>query len=45
VRLKASLEMSEIDKLHSPGQVTTLLFQAGIGPEATDLIMMLMEEK
>jgi len=29
---------------HHRGQVTTLLFQAGIDPEATDLIMMLMEE-
>ncbi len=28
---------------HHRGQVTTLLFQAGIDPEATDLIMMLME--
>jgi len=29
---------------HHRGQVTTLLFQAGVAPEATDLIMMLMEE-
>jgi len=29
---------------HHRGQVTTLLFQAGIDPESTDLIMMLMEE-
>ena len=29
---------------HHRGQVTTLLFQAGINPEATDLIMMLMEK-
>jgi len=29
---------------HHRGQITTLLFQAGIDPEATDLIMMLMEE-
>jgi len=29
---------------HHRGQVTTLLFQAGVDPEATDLIMMLMEE-
>jgi len=29
---------------HHRGQVTTLLFQAGIDPEATDLIVMLMEE-
>jgi len=28
---------------HHRGQITTLLFQAGIDPEATDLIMMLME--
>ena len=26
------------------GQVTTLLFQAGIDPEATDLLVMMMEE-
>jgi len=29
---------------HHRGQVTTLLFQAGIDPEATDLIVMLMEK-
>ncbi len=29
---------------HHRGQITTLLFQAGIDPESTDLIMMLMEE-
>jgi len=29
---------------HHRGQVTTLLFQAGIDPEATDLLMMLIEE-
>jgi len=29
---------------HHRGQITTMLFQAGIDPEATDLIMMLMEE-
>jgi len=29
---------------HHRGQVTTLLFQAGIDPEATDLIIMLIEE-
>jgi len=29
---------------HHRGQVTTLLFQTGIDPEATDLIMMLVEE-
>jgi len=29
---------------HHRGQVTTLLFQAGVDPEATDLIMMLMED-
>jgi len=29
---------------HHRGQITTLLFQAGIDPEATDLVMMLMEE-
>jgi len=29
---------------HHRGQVTTLLFQAGIDPEATDLIVMPMEE-
>ncbi|MBL4760881.1 MAG: hypothetical protein JKY80_08550 [Mariprofundaceae bacterium] len=30
---------------HHRGQVTTLLFQAGIDPEATDLLVMMMEEK
>ena len=30
---------------HHRGQVTTLLSQAGIDPEATDLLVMLMEEK
>ena len=30
---------------HHRGQVTTLLFQAGIDPEATDLIVMLMEDQ
>lgn len=29
---------------HHRGQVTTLLFQAGIDPEATDLLVLLMEE-
>ncbi|OIO69751.1 MAG: damage-inducible protein DinB [Zetaproteobacteria bacterium CG_4_9_14_3_um_filter_49_83] len=29
---------------HHRGQVTTMLFQAGIDPEATDLLVMLMEE-
>jgi len=29
---------------HHRGQVTTLLFQAGIDPEATDLLVMMMEE-
>jgi len=29
---------------HHRGQITTLLFQAGIDPEATDLIMLLMED-
>jgi len=29
---------------HHRGQVTTLLFQAGIDPEATDLLVMVMEE-
>jgi len=29
---------------HHRGQITTLLFQAGIDPEATDLIVMLMGE-
>jgi len=29
---------------HHRGQTTTLLFLAGVDPEATDLIMMLMEE-
>jgi len=30
---------------HHRGQITTLLFQAGIDPEATDLIVMLMENQ
>ena len=30
---------------HHRGQVTTLLFQAGIDPEATDLLVMMMEKK
>jgi len=30
---------------HHRGQVTTLLFQAGIDPEATDLLVMMMEER
>jgi len=30
---------------HHRGQVTTLLFQAGIDPEATDLLVMMMEEE
>ena len=30
---------------HHRGQVTTLLFQAGIDPEVTDLLVMMMEEK
>ncbi len=30
---------------HHRGQVTTLLFQAGIDPEATDLLVMMMDEK
>jgi uncharacterized damage-inducible protein DinB len=29
---------------HHRGQVTTLLFQAGIDPETTDLLVMMMEE-
>lgn len=29
---------------HHRGQVTTLLFQAGIDPEATDILVMMMEE-
>jgi len=29
---------------HHRGQVTTLLFQAGVDPEATDLLVMMMEE-
>ena len=29
---------------HHRGQVTTLLFQAGIDPKATDLLVMMMEE-
>jgi len=29
---------------HHRGQVTTLLFQAGIDPEATDLLVMMLEE-
>jgi len=29
---------------HHRGQITTLLFQAGIDPEATDLLVMMMEE-
>ncbi len=29
---------------HHRGQVTTLLFQAGIDPEATDFLIMMMEE-
>ncbi len=29
---------------HHRGQVTTLLFQAGIDPEATDLLVLLMDE-
>jgi uncharacterized damage-inducible protein DinB len=29
---------------HHRGQVTTLLFQTGIDPEATDLLVMMMEE-
>jgi len=29
---------------HHRGQVTTLLFQAGIDPEATDLLVMMIEE-
>jgi uncharacterized damage-inducible protein DinB len=29
---------------HHRGQITTLFFQAGIDPDATDLIMMLMED-
>jgi len=29
---------------HHRGQVTTLLFQTGIDPEATDLLVMVMEE-
>jgi len=29
---------------HHRGQVTTLLFQAGIDPEATDLLVMMMDE-
>jgi len=29
---------------HHRGQVTTLLFQGGIDPEATDLLVMMMEE-
>ncbi|MDQ6960902.1 MAG: DinB family protein [Mariprofundaceae bacterium] len=29
---------------HHRGQVTTLLFQAGIDPEATDFLVMMMEE-
>jgi len=29
---------------HHRGQVTTLLFQAGIDPEATDLLVMMMED-
>ncbi|MBL4760706.1 MAG: DinB family protein [Mariprofundaceae bacterium] len=29
---------------HHRGQVTALLFQAGIDPEATDLLVMMMEE-
>ncbi len=30
---------------HHRGQITTLLFQAGIDPEATDLLVMMMEEQ
>ena len=30
---------------HHRGQVTTLLFQAGIDPEVTDLLVMMMEEE
>jgi uncharacterized damage-inducible protein DinB len=29
---------------HHRGQVTTLLFQADVDPEATDLLVMMMEE-
>jgi len=29
---------------HHRGQVTTLLFQAGVDPEATDMLVMMMEE-
>jgi len=29
---------------HHRGQVTTLLFQAGVDPEATDLLVMMMDE-
>jgi len=29
---------------HHRGQITTLLFQAGIDPEATDLLVMMMED-
>jgi len=31
-------------QIHHRGQVTTLLFQAGIDPEATDMLVMMMEE-
>ena len=31
-------------QIHHRGQVTTLLFQAGVDPKATDFIMMLMED-
>jgi len=29
---------------HHRGQVTTMLFQAGVDPEATDSLVMMMEE-
>ncbi len=44
-KLGALLQHLFNHQTHHRGQVTTLLFQAGIDPEATDLLVMMMEEE